>query len=305
MQRYYLFSRFQSIPKILGRACMETEAWIADMPNHMIHLNGDKFLMAGKISASIIVKRSTKMIKVVYFDDSSATDYLYIYDGGKAVQTSEKVKDKSKELANKTSAGLFAKLSWLPFLGGEASTEISADFSHKGQSLLTTTLSNTVLTDFLSKIENDSERINKFTGYAVKAYKNSIAYFKMFTPYLTMTKSDVTSEGMSFDLSRMDEALESGKGYYEMIATSQKNNKLVFRFNIGAFRNNYGIADLTKMDLCYYGIQVGKVDVSLLDIKKEFNFEQETITSAFDIENGISEASNIDVYDIMLAGVVR
>ena len=245
------------------------------------------------------------MIKVVYFDDSSATDYLYIYDGGKSVQTSEKVKDKSKELANKTSAGLFAKLSWLPFLGGEASTELSADFSYKGQSLLTTTLSNTVLTDFLSKIENDNDRINKFDGYGVKAYKNSIAYFKMFTPYLTMTKSDVTSEGVSFDLSRMDEAFESGKGYYEMIATNQVNCKSVFRFNIGAFRNNYGIADLTKMDLTYYGVRVGKVDVNLLDIKKEFNFEQETISSAFDIENGPDTSTQIEVYEIMLAGIAR
>lgn len=243
------------------------------------------------------------MIKVVYFDDSSATDYLYIYDGGKAVQTSEKVKDKSKELANKTSAGLFAKLSWLPFLGGQASTEMSVDFSYKGSSLLTTTLSNTVLTDFLSKIENDSDRIIKFTGYTVKAYKNSIAFFKMFTPYLTMTKSDIISEGVSFDPSRMDEAFESGKGYYEMIAINKVSSKLVFRFNINAFRNNYGIADLTKMDLTYYGVKVGKVDVNLLDINKEFNFEQETINSAFDIENGPSTSNEIDVYDIMLAGI--
>lgn len=30
-----------------------------------------------------------EMIKVVYFDDQSATDYLYIYDGGAKVQTSD------------------------------------------------------------------------------------------------------------------------------------------------------------------------------------------------------------------------
>lgn len=245
------------------------------------------------------------MIKVVYFDDSSATDYLYIYDGGQTIQTTEKVKDKSKELANKTSAGLFAKLSWLPFLGGQASTEIDMGFSYKGSSLLTTTLSNTVLTDFLSRVKEDSERISKFTGYSVKAYKNSIAFFKMFTPYLSMTTSDFTSEGVSFDLSRMDEAFESGKGYYEMIATNAENNKLVFRFNINAFRNNYGIADLTKMDLAYYGVRVGKVDINLLDINKEFNFEQETINSAFDIENGPAKANEIEVYDILLAGVDR
>ena len=71
------------------------------------------------------------MIKVVYFDDQSATDYLYIQDGGAKVQTSDKVKEKSGEIANKTSAGLFAKLSWLPFLGGEGATEIDTNLGHK------------------------------------------------------------------------------------------------------------------------------------------------------------------------------
>lgn len=84
------------------------------------------------------------MIKVVYFDDQSATDYLYIYDGGAKVQTSDKVKEKSEEIANKTLAGLFAKLSWLPFLGGEGSTEIDTSLGHKSNSLIKTALSNTV-----------------------------------------------------------------------------------------------------------------------------------------------------------------
>lgn len=99
------------------------------------------------------------MIKVVYFDDQSATDYLYIYNGGAKVQTSDKVKEKSGEIANKTSAGLFAKLSWLPFWGGEGATEIDTSLGHKSNSLIKTTLSNTVLTDFLDKIKEDNKRM--------------------------------------------------------------------------------------------------------------------------------------------------
>lgn len=169
--------------------------------------------------------------------------------------------------------------------------------------MLKTTLSNTVLTDFLEKIKGDTQRIIKFDGYSVKAYKNSIAFFKMFTPYLKITNSDFVSEGFSFDLSRMDEAFESGKGYYELIAENKEGKKYVFRFNIEAFRNNYGIADLTKMSLTYYGVKVGNVDINLLDINKEFNFEQGSISSAFDLENETKNANEIDVYDIMLAGV--
>lgn len=245
------------------------------------------------------------MIKVVYFDDQSATDYLYIYDGGAKIQTSDKMKAKSGEIANKASAGLYAKLSWLPFLGGEGTAEIETNLGYKSNSLIRTTLSNTVLTDFLEKIKGDSKRILRFSGYTVRAYKNSVAYFKMFTPYLTMTKSDIESEGITFEAAKMDDAFKSGKGYYEMVALNG-DGTCVFRFNIEAFRNNYGIADLTKMNLVYYGVQVGKVDIRFLDIKNEFNGEEvTTINSAFDIEeNSANEnRSIVDVYDIMLAGV--
>lgn len=244
------------------------------------------------------------MIKVVYFDDQSATDYLYIYDGGAKIQTSDKVKEKSGEIANKTSAGLVAKLSWLPFLNVEGETKVDTSLGYKSNSLIKTTLSNTVLTDFLEKIKDDEKRILKFSDYSVKAYKNSIAYIIMFTPYLTMTKSDIESNGIIFDVSKMDDAFKNGKGYYEMVA-SNGNEACVFRFNIEAFRNNYGIADLTKMKLTYYGIEVGEIeDISLLDISNEFNEGKiTTINSAFDIEEQDNETKSVKVYDIMLAGV--
>lgn len=105
-------------------------------------------------------------------------------------------------------------------MGGEGSTEIDTSFGYKSNSLIKTTLSNTVLTDFLAKIKEDNERILRFSDYTVNAYKNSIAYFKMFTPYLTMTKSDIESEGITFEAAKIDEAFKSGKGYYEMVATN-------------------------------------------------------------------------------------
>ena len=109
----------------------------------------------------------------------------------------------------------------------------------------------------------------------------------MFTPYLKMTKSDFESEGVTFDLAKMDESFENGKGYYELIAKKNENEeikKYVFRFNIKAFRNNYTMADLIKMDLNYTAVKVGKVYENMLDIGKEINVEtQSTISSAFDI----------------------
>jgi hypothetical protein len=38
------FLDFGTFKKFSGRLAWETEVWIADMPDHMIHLNGDRFL---------------------------------------------------------------------------------------------------------------------------------------------------------------------------------------------------------------------------------------------------------------------
>lgn len=238
------------------------------------------------------------MIKVVYFDNSSAIDYLNIYNGGEKVQTEEEIKKKTEELTIKANANISAKLSWLPFFGASAETDIQAEIDSNNNSLVKTTISNTILTDFMEKSAND-DRLPIFKGFKLKAYKNSITFFKMFTPYLKMIKSDINSGGVTFDLSKMDESFESGKGYYELIAEKKgENKKYVFRFNIKAFRNNYTMADLIKMDLNYTAIKVGKVYESMLDIGKEINIEQQIITSAFDISE-----SELEVYDVILAGV--
>ena len=121
------------------------------------------------------------MIKVVYFDDQSATDYLYIYDGGAKIQTSDKVKEKSGEIANKTSAGIFAKLSWLPFFGGDASTEVDTKLGKKSSSLIRTTLSNTVLTDFLEKISEEG-----VTHHSAMVYGATVEELKFFAECLNI-----------------------------------------------------------------------------------------------------------------------
>ena len=38
------FMDFKTFKKFSEQIAWETEVWIADMPDHMIHLNGDKFL---------------------------------------------------------------------------------------------------------------------------------------------------------------------------------------------------------------------------------------------------------------------
>jgi hypothetical protein len=251
--------------------------------------------MANKGSTQI------SMIKVVYFDEESASDYLDISAGGKAASTSEDVKERTKELHGKVEASLIAKLSWLPFLGASGELSAGAGASAAGKSILSKTLSNTILSDYLAKADSDP-RIAQLRYLRVTAPKDSMAYVKMFTPYMVMLKLD----DVPLDLARMDEVLVGAKGYYELLGEDDDDTKRVLRFNIKAFRNNYGLTDLGRMRLVFHGILVGQTSEHALGMEAEMSGDGggATMTAAELVDGKAGQSEDLlDVYDVILAGV--
>lgn len=244
------------------------------------------------------------MIKIVYFDEESASDYLDISAGGKEGFTTEAIKERLKDVHAKTEAGLIAKFSWLPFFGGSAEVSAGAGLSASGKSILSKTLSNTILTDYLVEADND-QGVVKHRGLRVSAPEDSMAYAKMFTPYMIIAKT----EDQGIDLARLDEALTAAKGYYELLGESEVGSKCVLRFNIGAFRNNYGLVDLRRMQLVFHGIHVGKTSEHDLSMKAEMagGTDDRPPTAAEFVDGATSsrEENLLDVYDVILAGVER
>jgi len=241
------------------------------------------------------------MIKIVYFDEESASDYLDISVGGKAVSTTEEVKERSRETQAKVEAKVAAKLSWLPFLGFSGETGAGVDLSRAGRSILSKTLSNTILTDYLAQVEQD-DRVTRLHGLHVKAPQDSMAFMKMYTPYMIIAKT----EASGVDLARLDEALEGAKGYYEMLGESADGSKCVLRFNIKAFRNNYGLTDLGRMRLVFHGVLVGETAEDRLGMDSEMSDDiREHQLTAANVLDGTAKAPAplLDVYDVLLAGV--
>lgn len=241
------------------------------------------------------------MIKVVYFDEESASDYLDISAGGKAASTSEDVKERSKETHAKVEAGLMAKLSWLPFLGASGELSAGAGALVAGRSILSKTLSNTILTDYLAKADDDP-RVVKLRELQVTASKDSMAFVKMFTPYMVMLKMD----DVPVDLARLDEVLVGAKGYYELLGESSNGSKRVLRFNLKAFRNNYGLTDLGRMRLVFHGVLVGKTSERDLSMAAEMSggAPARPVTAADIVDGTTSENEGLlDVFDVLLAGV--
>lgn len=244
--------------------------------------------------------RHGSMIKVVYFDEESASDYLDISAGGQATSTSEEVKERASETHAKVEAGLIAKLSWLPFLGASSELTAGAAASAAGKSILNKTLSNTILTDYLAKA-GDDDRVAQLRDLRVTAPKDSMAYMKMFTPYMVMLRMD----DVPIDLARMDEVLLGAKGYYELLGESTDGAKRVLRFNIRAFRNSYGLTDLGRMRLVFHAVLVGRTTEDALGMQAEMYGPVEAPVTAVELVDGKAAQTEefLDVYDVILAGV--
>lgn len=245
-------------------------------------------------------KAAAALIKIVYFDEQSASDYLDISAGGTTTSKSEQVQKRGNEMQAKLSAGIAARMSWLPFLGASAEASAEIGVSSVGQSLMSKTLSNTILTDYLEKVEND-ERVQQLRALQVTAPEGSMAFMKMYTPYMVMTNTADTG----IDLARMDEALERAKGYYELLAEGSDGSLSVLRFNIRAFRNNYGLADLQRMQLVFHGVRVGCTIDTTLSMQAEMSgrVPRREMTVEQMIDDAPPEEQALEVFDVLLAGV--
>lgn len=246
-----------------------------------------------------VLKKS--LIKIVYFDEESASDFLDISAGGKAIFTREKIRERSTNKHAKFGVGVVPKYN----SGVSGDMNVGFDSSSLSKTIINKRISNTILTDYFYKILKDKKsRIKKLENLYVAAPKNSMAYAKMYTPYMLLFNMD----DVPINLAKLDEVLTKVMGYYELVGKSKKSNEpnCVLRFNINAFRNNYGLIDLVRMNLVFYGVQVGEISENNLNMKVEVSRDipSEDPLTVLDIEDGKQENNpQLKVYDIVLAGV--
>ena len=249
----------------------------------------------------IRIKGYDLMNKVIYFDEIAATDYVDIKNGGRKNIENNYIITLAGKIGAEMQAGASIPSIFQQFLnlGAGASTEASI----LSNNMIKTFISNTILTDFLNVISDTKDNdIKTFNNPKLKAYENSMAFLKMYAPYMKM----LNSKELIINLSEIDSVLQDAKGYYELIAQIDNKIKVILRFNITAFRNNYGLTDIIKMNLNYYAIKVGSYPENMLDITKEFSLLPEE-PDAYQINPSSNDSNQqstlLDVYDVILAGV--
>ena len=244
-------------------------------------------------------------LKIIYFDELAAQDYLDITNGGRLDWSKEDNRKRAAEILTEIEAQAQGGFNILNFIKGSLAGNVDAKASGEVSKLFDSTIKNTLLTDYIKEAYKD-ERVKKFVKSGVYAPENSISLYKMYSSYLTVVPKDQ----MPIDMEKLNEAILGERGYYDMLLKTEKERKSVLRFNLQAFKNNYNLVDLSKMKLTYFGIKVGSCGENHLSIDKEFEFQPaEDKTTAEEIVEGEKSADEeekeLDVYDIVLAGVVR
>ena len=235
-----------------------------------------------------------KICKIVYFDEDSVTDYVQIVAGGTLENTEELLKtreaseDQNAQATGKGGiGGVFkALLGW----EASASAELSAGLSFNSNKMVKNIVKNTILTDFLSILEDQGTlqrrtsrlpkgTIKKFKDYVISAEKDSLSYIVMVSPYLSMLKTGTAIPAGEFNIAidKLDNALRNAKGYYEFIGNA---------------------------------IKVGKTTADMLNVNKELGMnvsilpkDNPTYEEGKTAEEGAANTQVLDVFDVLLAGV--
>lgn len=243
-------------------------------------------------------------IKVVYFDEVAAQDYIDIVNGGRLDWSTAENQEKLAKMLVEIEAQAKSGFNILNFLKGSISGNASAGISSDMKRILDSTLKNTLLTDYIEEASKDTN-VKKFDPDGVYAPNNSVSMYKMYSSYLTI----VPPEQMPINMEKFNEALLGERGYYAMLLASEQVPSCVLRFNIKAFNNNYNLADLSKMELAYYGVKVGTCTKEQLVINEEFKLTptKTKVTAENILDGSEPEATEneLTVYDIVLAGVVN
>lgn len=244
----------------------------------------------------------SKLMKIPYFDEQAAQDYLDIKNGGHLDWSTDENKEKIAKIVAEMEAEFGGSIKFLSALKAAFSIKGDAEKITEISNIIESKLKSTILTDYILK-SNSDKNIKKFYKITIYPHPNSYTMYKLFSPYLTI----IPKERLPIDMEKLNQAILGERGYFEMVA-EEKNESLkhIFRFNINAFRNGYNIADLPKMQLVYYGVHVGDLEIDKLGIDKEFvSSNDEFVVSAEQILGEQKKESNTKckVFDIVMAGV--
>lgn len=219
------------------------------------------------------------ILKLAYFDEQAAVDFLEIKENGSSAEIMKVITEKNREFnmeaeANKGFFNFFK-------LG------LSGNMNRKNNSIIETQVTRTIYNKFV-EISEEAPEIQKYNQIKLEIAKNSATYYRNIMPFIKMVDDsgefENADELKGLKHQELDKIFDDARGYYEflgeIVTDCVDNEMVIIRFNIDGMRNNYSLYDLSKMNLSIYGIEVGEVDnlnLNFIDEVKEMLQDDEAI----------------------------
>ena len=250
------------------------------------------------------------LLKVIYYDENSAIDYVTLKYGGD--YDFEELKKSARKCNADGSVKNEVKVSPLTkILKFSTSLDSSIKADIENNNVFTSTIKTNTMVEFIKLCETNPSEMKRFDGYTLELDEKSITYLKIYLPYMKFIKPEVLNNSIDgleqFDITKLDEILEITNGYYSFKAIKDGITQYIFRFNVNGLKNDYKLQDLIGMKLIYYGIKVGKSNLNGLDLVKQLNNENKNQNPYFEQDEELQSTEDreveFDIYDIILAGV--
>lgn len=259
-----------------------------------------------------------EIIKLAYFDEQAAVDFLEIKQSGSSSEVIKEVTSKNNEIGIDGEVGK-GFLSFFQF-------GLSGNMSKKNSSLIETQVSRTIYNKFI-ELSDNTDQIVKYEQIKLKIVKESATYFRNIMPFIKIIddsgKFENAEELKGINHQELDTIFDDAKGYYEFIGevaiNDKKNETAIIRFNINGMRNNYSLYDLTKMNLSLYGLKVGEtndIDLNFINemnemlqedtpANKELNFDEmkKNLDNEADESDEIESDNRYKIIDVIVAGI--
>ena len=161
-----------------------------------------------------------EFLKIVYFDEAAAQDYVDVTNGGRLDWSTQENKEKIAKIVAEIEAQAKSGFNILNYIKATFQGKVDASASAELTSAFDKTIKNTLLTDYIQAASKD-EHVKKFENSGVYAPENSVTLYKMLSSYLTI----VPKEEMPIDMEKLNEAILGERGYYDMLLKTEIERK--------------------------------------------------------------------------------
>ena len=143
----------------------------------------------------------TEFLKIVYFDEAAAQDYVDVTNGGRLDWSTQENKEKIAKIVAEIEAQAKSGFNILNYIKATFQGKVDASASAELTSAFDKTIKNTLLTDYIQAASKD-EHVKKFENSGVYAPENSVTLYKMLSSYLTI----VPKEEIPIDMEKLNDA---------------------------------------------------------------------------------------------------